>query len=258
MGLIQDDRVVAAEHPVALDLGEQDSVGHQLDQRSVAGLVGEADLVADGLAQRGAELGRDALGDRSGGQPAGLRVPDLPADPAAEFEAELGQLGRLPRAGLAGDDDDLVVADRLGERVALLADRQLGRVVDGRHGGRAGRDAGRGGLDLPLDRGEDAGGLGVVPLFVRGVRFAQPVEPTREPPLVLQRHLAQAASELTGVRCREGCHRQKEERRRTSGIHATAAPSADGLARLAMPAGRCRRDRRSRLTPRGSAPASRS
>ena len=31
--LVDDDRVVAPQHPVALDLGQQDAVGHQLDQR---------------------------------------------------------------------------------------------------------------------------------------------------------------------------------------------------------------------------------
>ena len=41
-----------------------------------------------------------------------------PAPAAAELEADLGQLGGLARAGLAGDDHDLVVADRLGDVVA--------------------------------------------------------------------------------------------------------------------------------------------
>ena len=31
--LVDDQRVVAAQHPVGLDLGQQDAVGHQLDQR---------------------------------------------------------------------------------------------------------------------------------------------------------------------------------------------------------------------------------
>ena len=47
VGLVDDQRVVAAEHPVAGQLGEQDAVGHQLDQRVLADLVGEADLPAD-------------------------------------------------------------------------------------------------------------------------------------------------------------------------------------------------------------------
>ena len=108
MGLVEDERVVAQQPAVALDLGEQDAVGHQLDQRAVAGLVGEPHGVADGLAQRGAELVGDALGDGARGEPARLGVADGAADAAAELQADLRQLGGLARAGLAGDDDDLV------------------------------------------------------------------------------------------------------------------------------------------------------
>ena len=48
MRLVDDDRVVGREQPVALRLGEQDAVGHQLDERVGLRVVGEADLVADG------------------------------------------------------------------------------------------------------------------------------------------------------------------------------------------------------------------
>ena len=112
MRLVEDQRVVAQQAAVALDLGEQDAVGHQLDQRAVAGLVGEPDGVADGVAERGAQFVGDALGDGAGGEPARLGVADGAADTAAQFQADLRQLGGLARPGLAGDDDHLVVADR--------------------------------------------------------------------------------------------------------------------------------------------------
>ncbi len=108
MRLVEDEGVVAQQAAVALDLGEQDAVGHQLDQRAVAGLVGEPHGVADGLAERGAQFVGDALGDGAGGQPPRLGVADGAADTAAEFEADLRQLGGLARTGLAGDDDHLV------------------------------------------------------------------------------------------------------------------------------------------------------
>ncbi len=108
VGLVEDEGVVAQQAAVALDLGEQDAVGHQLDQGAVADLVGEAHGVADRLAKRGAQLVGDALRDGARGQPARLGVPDGAADAAAEFQADLGQLGRLARAGLAGDHDHLV------------------------------------------------------------------------------------------------------------------------------------------------------
>ena len=49
---------------------------------------------------------------------------------AAELEADLRQLGGLAGAGLAGEDDDLVVADRRGDVVPTLGDRELGREGD--------------------------------------------------------------------------------------------------------------------------------
>ena len=59
------------------DLGEQDAVGHQLDQRPVADLVGEPHLAADDVAQRACPSSsaiRSAT--RAGGDPPRLGVPD--------------------------------------------------------------------------------------------------------------------------------------------------------------------------------------
>ena len=115
---------------VARQLGQQDPVGHQLDHRGVADLVGEAHLPAD----RAAELDAQLLGDpgrhRAGGEAPRLGVADHPVHAAAQLQADLGDLGGLPGAGLAGDDHDLVVADRVGDLLAARADRQCRGVVD--------------------------------------------------------------------------------------------------------------------------------
>src|SRR5450830_323164 len=132
MRLVDDERVVGAQHRVTLDLREQDAVGHDLDERSLARLVREPHLVADQLAERRPQLERDALRDGPGRDPPGLRVADLPVAPAAELEQDLRDLRRLPRPGLTRDDDDLVVADRRGDLVAAGRDRQLLGVDDGR------------------------------------------------------------------------------------------------------------------------------
>jgi hypothetical protein len=103
VGLVDDQGVVASQHPVSLELGEQDAVGHQLDPAGLRRPVGEPHLVADDLAERGLELLGDPLGHGSGGNPAGLRVADQLASGAtgtprapAELEADLRQLGGLP------------------------------------------------------------------------------------------------------------------------------------------------------------------
>src|SRR5690606_5421687 len=59
--LVDDDRVVAPQHRVALDLREEDAVGHELDEGRGTDLVGEAHLVADGAAELDVELLGDAL-----------------------------------------------------------------------------------------------------------------------------------------------------------------------------------------------------
>ena len=81
VGLVDDDRVVGRQHPVALDLGEQDAVGHHLHEGAVADPVGEAHGVADGLADLACQLLGDALGDGAGGDAAGLGVADQPRTP---------------------------------------------------------------------------------------------------------------------------------------------------------------------------------
>ena len=137
VGLVDDDRVVPAKHPVALDLGEQDAVGHHLHERLVGHLIGEAHRVADGRTELDTELVGHALGDGAGSHAAGLRVADHAGDAAAELQAQLGQLGALAGSGLTGDDHDLVVLERGGEVVPALADRQ---PVGGlHHAGRAQR-----------------------------------------------------------------------------------------------------------------------
>ena len=128
MGLVDDQRVVAAQHSIALDLGEQDAVGHHLDERSVADLIGETHRVADVVAELRSEFVGDALGDRAGRDPPRLGVSDHAVDASPGLEAELGQLRALARTGLTGDDHHLVLADGGHQFVAALADRQRVRI----------------------------------------------------------------------------------------------------------------------------------
>src|ERR1700730_5469255 len=153
VGLVEDEGVVAQQAAVALHFGEQDAVGHQLHQRAVAGLIGEAHGVADGFAERGAQFVGDALGDGAGREPARLGVPDSAADAAAQLQADLRQLGGLAGPGLAGDDDHLVFGDGPGDHVTPVADRQVG-VGDRGNDGFAAGDERLGGGDLFADLAE--------------------------------------------------------------------------------------------------------
>ncbi len=190
VGLVDDDRVVGAQLAVGLDLGEQDAVRHQLDEGGLrVDLVGEADLPADGLAERGVQLLRHALGHGAGGDTTGLGVPDHAADASPELHADLRDLRGLPGTGLTGDDHDLVVADGVGDHVLLLADRQLLGVRHLGHAGAPPRHALFGLGDLRLDLGEH-GGLGL-----RLTDLARTFEPAAEPVRVAQGQLGQAGGE---------------------------------------------------------------
>ena len=135
VGLVDDERVVAAQHRIRLDLRQQDTVRHQLDQGRGADLVRETHLVADHLAALAAhglsQLMGDAVRDRARREPARLGVPDHAGHAAAQLHADLRQLRRLTRAGLTRHDDHLMVADSARDLVAPGAHRQV-REFDNR------------------------------------------------------------------------------------------------------------------------------
>ncbi len=125
VGLVDDDRVVGRQGPVALELVEQDPVGHHLEPGVGADPVGEADGVAHESTHLDVELLRHPLGHRPGRDATGLGVTD--ASPA-QFQADLGELRALARPGLTGDHDHLVVADGRQQLVVARRDRQFGRI----------------------------------------------------------------------------------------------------------------------------------
>ena len=127
VGLVEDDRVVGAEQRVALDLGQEDAVRHELDVRGRRGAIGEADLVADLAPQLDLQLPGDARGDAGGGDAARLGDADVRREAAAHGEADLGELRGLAGAGLARDDDHRVRVDRRGDVAHARRDRAARR-----------------------------------------------------------------------------------------------------------------------------------
>jgi len=107
------------------------AVGDEPHERALPRAVVEPHRVADRAAELDAELLGDPHRDRARGDPPRLRVRDRAA---AELEADLRQLRRLPGAGLARDDHDLVVADRRQQVLAACADGKLRGVVQLRRG----------------------------------------------------------------------------------------------------------------------------
>ena len=144
VGLVHHDRVVGAQERVRAQLREQDAVGHELHAVVARELLPEAVLPPDEVALL-AELARDALGDRDGGEAARLGDADEPPlRAAAELEADLRDLGGLAGARLAAHDDDGVRLDRGGDLGAVLEDGEGGaRPGGGRHGTGVSESSGR-------------------------------------------------------------------------------------------------------------------
>lgn len=93
MGLVEDDDVVAVQVAVGEHLGEEGAVGGELEAGAGRRAVVEADGVADDAAERGADFGRDALGERDGGDAAGLGADDARLGPRdVGLEQELWDL----------------------------------------------------------------------------------------------------------------------------------------------------------------------
>jgi hypothetical protein len=124
VGLVDEDRVVLAQQRIGLGLGQQDAVGHQLDVAGRRDLVGEADLEADMCCRARLQFLRDAASPWRARRSAAAGCGRSGRHPTAEFEADLGQLGGLARAGFATDDHHLVLSDGLGDLGAALIDRQ--------------------------------------------------------------------------------------------------------------------------------------
>ena len=151
--LVDDQRVVLPQFPVALRLGEQDAVSHDLDIGARANFVREADLVADRASEFGLQLLSNARSGGARSDPARLGMPYESLDASAQIEADLGKLRGLARAGFAAHDDDLMRGDALRDLLAPRADRQLGRKLRARDERAALLDLGRGKCHQECGRG---------------------------------------------------------------------------------------------------------
>ena len=134
MSLVEDQSVVSQKPAVPLDLGQQDPVGHQLDQGAFRDLVGESHRVADHITELGTQFISDTLRDGASRESPRLGVTDRAAHTASEFQTNLGQLGRLARAGLTCHHHHLVFGDGRGQLPPERSDRKI-RIGDRRHGG---------------------------------------------------------------------------------------------------------------------------
>ncbi len=133
MGFIDDQRVVAMQRGIALQLLQQDAVGHELDPGLRAGALIESDLVSDGPAHSRTELECQPRRQRARRDPSRLCVAyesGRTAASAAGFQAEFRQLRRFARTGGAADDDDWKASHGLEQLGPMGRNRQPGVVLE--------------------------------------------------------------------------------------------------------------------------------
>ena len=133
VGLIQNDSRVTPQQRIALQLREQDAVGHELEHRLARGVVIEAHLAAHLPAPLRAEFLRHAPGNTHSRHAPRLRAADDPALTEARLQAHLRQLRRLPRTRLPRHDDDLMRPQRGEDVLTALRDRKVGGIADSLH-----------------------------------------------------------------------------------------------------------------------------
>ena len=124
VGLVQDNDFVLIQEAITLRLGQQNAVGHQLDQRIAIGLVLKANLEADLPAQRHAQLLGQPGPNAAGGDPPRLRVPDDPQPAQTGRQTDFGQLRRFARAGFPGHDQRLMLPQRPFNLLTMIQNRQ--------------------------------------------------------------------------------------------------------------------------------------
>ena len=130
MCLVNNECGVFAQQLIVLNFGEQNTVRHEFDSAVLAHLRGETHLVTHGLTNFLPQLFGDALRHRTRGKAARLGVPNHAFLGKTEFQAHLGQLRGLTRAGLASHNDDLVITNSRLNVFAALADGQLFGIGD--------------------------------------------------------------------------------------------------------------------------------
>ena len=184
--LVQHQRVVRRQGAITLGLGQQDAVGHELDQRTLAHLLVEAHLETDQRADLGVQLLSHAPRHRARGQAPWLRATDHAGHAASCGQAQLGQLRGLARTGLAGQDQHLVRADGGDDVRGVARDRQgcIHRAL--RHAGGTRGAALLRGVDVARQRRQFPG--------VR--RRAERAQPHRQPLALARQHRFQPPAQL--------------------------------------------------------------
>ncbi|MNM63771.1 hypothetical protein D3C81_751460 [compost metagenome] len=148
VSFVDDDGVVALEKTVVLGFGQENTVGHQLDQGIGVALVFKTHLVTDQRPQWRAQFFGHPGGNTARRDPPRLGVSNQTMLATPQLQADFRQLGGFTRAGFPGNDQHLMRGEDFFDFVTLGGNRQAVVVTNARHAGLARSDLGTGRLDL--------------------------------------------------------------------------------------------------------------
>ena len=120
--LVEHEHAVLAHVGVDEALSLEHAVRHVLDLGIGTRAVFEPDRVPDFLPEAAPDLFGDALGDRHGGDSTRLRAANLEPVGVPRFGEVLRHLRRLARAGVADNDEDLVLCRGAYRKVSHVRD----------------------------------------------------------------------------------------------------------------------------------------
>ncbi|CAH0222388.1 hypothetical protein SRABI106_01993 [Rahnella aquatilis] len=130
MRFIDDQRVVLHQHAILLDLRQQNTVGHQLNEGVFTDLIVKANFITDRVTERGIQLIGNTVGHSTRRQTSRLSMTNHAFNPATEFHTDFRDLCGFTGAGFTCDNHYLVIADSVIDVFFLLADRQVFRIAD--------------------------------------------------------------------------------------------------------------------------------
>ena len=128
VSLVNDDGVIGAQVAIMRDPSEKHAVCHDGQSGVRGSAAGKADLIADLLPQLNPHFLGNSFCDTARSDPSGLGMGNVTAP---QSQADLRELGRLSRTGLACHHHDLVTLDEVSNFVGVCRYRELSVEGDG-------------------------------------------------------------------------------------------------------------------------------
>ena len=129
MRLIHNDAVVICQQWISLRFGQQNAIGHQLNEGVIAAPVVETDRAADFTTPLNLQFLRDAARNGKCRHASWLGAADFGFNPQSGFEAHFGNLGGFAGTGFTGDNHNLMSPDGRNDVIFSRCDGQVRWII---------------------------------------------------------------------------------------------------------------------------------